>query len=51
MIMDQLFRLFGSSEQLWQYIQKYAKKAGIEGNTHGFGIVLCVEVSRYTGIR
>lgn len=29
--MDQLFRLFGSGEQLWQYIQKYAKKAGIEG--------------------
>lgn len=29
--MDQLFRLFGSGEQLWQYIQKYAKKVGIEG--------------------
>ena len=29
--MEQIFRLFGNSEQLWQYIQKYAKKAGIEG--------------------
>lgn len=29
--MDQIFKLFGSGEQLWQYIQKYAKKAGIEG--------------------
>lgn len=29
--MDQIFKLFGGSEQLWQYIQKYATKAGIEG--------------------
>lgn len=31
LIMDQIFRHFGGGEQLWQYIQKYAKKAGIEG--------------------
>ncbi|MDD5960914.1 MAG: DUF1232 domain-containing protein [Bacteroidales bacterium] len=29
--MDKILRLFGGSEQLWQYIQKYAKTAGIEG--------------------
>lgn len=29
--MDKIFRLFGGSEQLWQYIQKYAKTAGVEG--------------------
>ena len=29
--MDKILRLFGGSEQLWQYIQKYAKTAGVEG--------------------
>lgn len=29
--MDNILRLFGGSEQLWQYIQKYAKTAGVEG--------------------
>lgn len=29
--MNQILKLFGGSEQLWQYIQKYATKAGIEG--------------------
>ena len=29
--MNETLRLFGGSEQLWQYIQKYAKTAGIEG--------------------
>lgn len=29
--MDNILRLFGGSEQLWQYIQKYAKTAGMEG--------------------
>lgn len=29
--MDKILKLFGGSEQLWQYIQKYAKKVGMEG--------------------
>ena len=29
--MDKILRLFGGSEQLRQYIQKYAKTAGVEG--------------------
>lgn len=29
--MDKILGLFGGSEQLWQYIQKYAKTAGREG--------------------
>lgn len=29
--MDNILRLFGGSEQLWQYIQKYAKTASGEG--------------------
>lgn len=29
--MDNILRLFGGSEQLWQYIQKYAKTASVEG--------------------
>ena len=29
--MDKILRLFGGSEQLWQYIQKYANTAGGEG--------------------
>lgn len=28
--MDKILKLFGSNEQLWLYIQKYAKTAGIE---------------------
>ena len=28
--MDKILKLFGGNEQLWQYIQKYAKTAGIE---------------------
>lgn len=29
--MDNILRLFGGSEQLWLYIQKYAKTASVEG--------------------